>query len=76
MVTLFVPTTSNPTSINPVNAFLAMPAWQPGPISRKKRLTEMKEAAKVLSITKCGVLMQCIEKLATRYPATKFVKII
>ncbi|MED6218842.1 hypothetical protein PIB30_030285 [Stylosanthes scabra] len=27
-------------------------------------------------IAECGVLMQCIEELATRYPATKFVKII
>nr|XP_029144827.1 phosducin-like protein 3 isoform X2 [Arachis hypogaea] len=76
---------------------------------KKKRLAEMKEAAKVLrfgsvvpisgsdfvrevsqapsdvwvvvilykdGIAECGVLMQCIEELATRYPATKFVKII
>ncbi|KAI4350542.1 hypothetical protein L6164_004989 [Bauhinia variegata] len=27
-------------------------------------------------IPECGVLMQCLEELATRYPATKFVKII
>lgn len=27
-------------------------------------------------IPECGVLMQCIEELAARYPATKFVKII
>jgi hypothetical protein len=27
-------------------------------------------------IPECGVLMQCIEELATMYPATKFVKII
>lgn len=27
-------------------------------------------------IAECGVLMQCIEELATMYPATKFVKII
>ncbi|KAL1294068.1 hypothetical protein AAHE18_19G114600 [Arachis hypogaea] len=76
---------------------------------KKKRLAEMKEAAKVSrfgsvvpisgsdfvrevsqapsdvwvvvilykdGIAECGVLMQCIEELATRYPATKFVKII
>ncbi|XP_054789752.1 uncharacterized protein LOC129295278 [Prosopis cineraria] len=76
---------------------------------RKKRLTEMREAAKVLrfgsiipisgsdfirevsqapsdvwvvvhlykeGIPECGLLMQCLEELATRYPATKFVKII
>ena len=28
------------------------------------------------SIAECGLLMQCIEELAARYPATKFVKII
>ncbi|XP_048328225.2 uncharacterized protein LOC107415115 [Ziziphus jujuba] len=27
-------------------------------------------------IPECGVLMQCLEELATRYPATKFCKII
>ncbi|BBH04415.1 Cwf15 / Cwc15 cell cycle control family protein [Prunus dulcis] len=27
-------------------------------------------------IAECGVLMQCLEDLATKYPATKFVKII
>lgn len=27
-------------------------------------------------IPECGLLMQCLEELATRYPATKFVKII
>ncbi|MED6138259.1 hypothetical protein PIB30_072573 [Stylosanthes scabra] len=29
-----------------------------------------------VSIAECGVLMQCIEELATRCPATKYVKII
>ena len=24
----------------------------------------------------CGILLQCLEELATKYPATKFVKII
>ncbi|XAR65928.1 hypothetical protein NMG60_11011942 [Bertholletia excelsa] len=76
---------------------------------RKKRLAEMREAAKirryglVIPISgsdfvrevsqapedvwvvvilykdgypECGVLLQCLEELATRYPATKFVKII
>ncbi|KAF7822301.1 phosducin-like protein 3 [Senna tora] len=76
---------------------------------RKKRLAEMREAAKVLrfgsvvpisgsdfvrevsqapsdvwvvvflykeGIPECGLLMQCLEELATRYPGTKFVKII
>lgn len=27
-------------------------------------------------IAECGLLMRCLEELATRYPATKFVKII
>ncbi|KAL2334216.1 hypothetical protein Fmac_015429 [Flemingia macrophylla] len=31
MVTLLVATTSDPASINPANALLAMPRWQPGP---------------------------------------------
>ncbi|EXB25882.1 hypothetical protein L484_012309 [Morus notabilis] len=76
---------------------------------RKKRLAELREAAKVAKfgsiipisgsdfvrevsqapsdvwvvvilykdgIAECGVLMQCLEELATRYPATKFCKII
>ncbi|KAL2323555.1 hypothetical protein Fmac_027934 [Flemingia macrophylla] len=58
---------------------------------RKKRLAEMQEAAKVLrlhmmfwvvvvlykeGIPECGLLLQSIEELAVRYPATKLVKII
>ncbi|KAA8548209.1 hypothetical protein F0562_004530 [Nyssa sinensis] len=76
---------------------------------RKKRLTEMREAAKVTRFgsvipisgsdfvrevsqappdvwvvvilykdgyAECGLLLQCLEELATRYPETKFVKII
>ncbi|KAK3410313.1 hypothetical protein EUGRSUZ_J02308 [Eucalyptus grandis] len=76
---------------------------------RKKRLAEMREAAKVIrygsvipisgsdfvrevsqappevwvvvilykdGIAECGVLMNCLEELAVKYPATKFVKII
>ncbi|XP_057465074.1 uncharacterized protein LOC130754831 [Actinidia eriantha] len=76
---------------------------------RKKRLAEMREAAKlqrygsVIPISgsdfvrevsqappdvwvvvilykdgypECGILLQCLEELATKYPATKFVKII
>ncbi|KAK9932866.1 hypothetical protein M0R45_020088 [Rubus argutus] len=76
---------------------------------RKKRLSELREAAKVArfgsvvpisgsdfvrevsqappdvwvvvilykeGIAECGLLMQCLEDLATKYPATKFVKII
>ncbi|XP_052197550.1 uncharacterized protein LOC127804670 [Diospyros lotus] len=76
---------------------------------RKKRLAEMREAAKVRrygsvipisgsdfvrevsqappdvwvvvilfkdGYPECGILLQCLEELATRYPATKFVKII
>ncbi|KAI4366918.1 hypothetical protein MLD38_022719 [Melastoma candidum] len=76
---------------------------------RKKRLTEMREAAKAIrygsvipisgsdfvrevsqappevwvvvilykdGYPECGLLMNCLEELATRYPATKFVKII
>ena len=31
MVALLVATTSDPASINPANALLAMPGWQPGP---------------------------------------------
>jgi chorismate mutase len=31
MVSLLVATTSDPASINPANALLAMPGWQPGP---------------------------------------------
>lgn len=27
-------------------------------------------------IADCGVLLQCLEELATKYPATKFVKIV
>lgn len=27
-------------------------------------------------VQECGVLLTCLEELATRYPATKFVKII
>ncbi|OVA20636.1 phosducin [Macleaya cordata] len=76
---------------------------------RKKRLTEMREAARIArfgsvipisgadfvrevsqaasdvwvvvclykeGIPECGILLRCLEELATRYPATKFVKII
>ncbi|KAF5181459.1 Phosducin-like protein [Thalictrum thalictroides] len=76
---------------------------------RKKRLTEMREATKVMrfgsviqisgmdfvrevsqassdvwvvvllykeGIAECGLLLECLEELATRYPRTKFVKII
>ncbi|XP_021890351.1 phosducin-like protein 3 [Carica papaya] len=76
---------------------------------RKKRLAEMREAAKIIKygsvipisgsdfvrevsqappdvwvvvilykegFPECGLLMNCLENLATRYPATKFVKII
>lgn len=28
------------------------------------------------SIPECGLLLRCLEELATKYPATKFVKII
>jgi hypothetical protein len=31
MVSLLVATTSDPASINPANALLAMPGWQTGP---------------------------------------------
>lgn len=31
MVALLVATSSDPASINPANALLAMPGWQPGP---------------------------------------------
>ncbi|KAG1335454.1 phosducin-like protein 3 [Cocos nucifera] len=76
---------------------------------RKKRLAEMREAARISrfgsvvpisgsdfvrevsqalpdvwvvvilykdGIPDCGILLRCLEELATRYPATKFVKII
>ncbi|XP_056846868.1 uncharacterized protein LOC130497760 [Raphanus sativus] len=53
----------------------------------KKRLAELREAAKVrrlcklllkfgLLIAECGLLLGCLEELASRYPRTKFVKII
>ncbi|KAB2064685.1 hypothetical protein ES319_A09G037800v1 [Gossypium barbadense] len=58
---------------------------------RKKRLAEMKEAAKASQapqdvwmvvflyqegFPECGLLLRCLDELAIKYPATKFVKII
>ncbi|KAK2989532.1 hypothetical protein RJ640_016656 [Escallonia rubra] len=43
---------------------------------RKKRLEEMRESAKIARYAECGLLLQCLEELATKYPATKFIKII
>ncbi|XVF60086.1 hypothetical protein PTKIN_Ptkin08bG0015300 [Pterospermum kingtungense] len=44
---------------------------------RKKRLAEMREAAnKISKFPECGLLLQCLEELAVKYAATKFVKII
>ncbi|KAL6138264.1 hypothetical protein ACLB2K_063547 [Fragaria x ananassa] len=102
-------------NLPPKKSAFKPPAFTPAedeasaPKDKRKRLSELREAAKVArfgsvvpisgsdfvrevsqappdvwvvvilykeGIAECGLLMQCLDDLATKYPATKFVKII
>ncbi|WVZ23311.1 hypothetical protein V8G54_001855 [Vigna mungo] len=48
MVALLVATSSDPASINPANALLAMPGWQPGPYFQDDMKSFVNEGVRVL----------------------------
>ncbi|PNX94695.1 D-aminoacyl-tRNA deacylase-like protein [Trifolium pratense] len=48
MVSLLVATTSDPASINPANALLSMPGWQPGPHFQDDMKSFVNEGLRVL----------------------------
>ncbi|XLR50027.1 hypothetical protein HN51_000706 [Arachis hypogaea] len=62
MVTLLVATTSDPASINPANALLAMPAWQPGPHLQDDMKSFCNEGVRVLLHGKSIVVEDDLDK--------------
>ncbi|XP_004509954.1 D-aminoacyl-tRNA deacylase [Cicer arietinum] len=62
MVSLIVATTSDPASINPANALLAMPAWQPGPHFQDDMKSYVNEGLRVLIHEKSIVVEDYLDK--------------
>ncbi|TKY58529.1 D-aminoacyl-tRNA deacylase [Spatholobus suberectus] len=62
MVALLVATTSDPASINPANALLAMPGWQPGPHFQDDMKSFVNEGVRVLLHGKSIVVEDDLDK--------------
>ncbi|MED6123940.1 D-aminoacyl-tRNA deacylase, variant 2 [Stylosanthes scabra] len=62
MVSLLVATTSDPASINPANALLAMPGWQPGPHFQDDMKSFCNEGVRVLLHGKSIVVEDDLDK--------------
>ncbi|KAJ7953952.1 D-aminoacyl-tRNA deacylase [Quillaja saponaria] len=62
MVTLVVATTTDPASINPANALLAMPGWLPGPSFQEDMKSFANEGVRVLLHGKSIVVEDDLDK--------------
>ncbi|KAL9327300.1 hypothetical protein ACSQ67_007945 [Phaseolus vulgaris] len=62
MVALLVATSSDPASINPANALLAMPGWQPGPHFQDDMKSFVNEGVRVLLHAKSIVVEDDLDR--------------
>ncbi|OIV98283.1 hypothetical protein TanjilG_09917 [Lupinus angustifolius] len=62
VTTLVIATTSDPASINPANALLAMPSWQPGPHFQDDMKSFVNEGVRVLLHGKSIVVEDDLDK--------------